>query len=92
MYNLKFDEELIESGENLEEHYSNELLKYYQDRKIQYGNNFVLNFYVDDLNSEYKRVKELNVGKMSEILYVNIALPYYYFLFSFTEVKLIIGF
>lgn len=92
MYNLKFDEELIESGENLQEHYSNELLKYYQDRKIQYGNNFVLNFYVDDLNSEYKRVKELNVGKMSEILYVNIVLPYYYFLFSFTEVKLIIGF
>lgn len=40
----------------------------------------VLNFYIDDLYTEYQRIKDLNIGTVSEILYVNIAAPYYYFL------------
>ncbi len=43
-------------------------------------NNFVLNFYIDNLADEYKRIKELNIGKVTEIMYVNIASPYYHFL------------
>ena len=30
-------------------------------------------------NEEYNRIKQLNICKMSEIMYVNITEPYYYF-------------
>ena len=39
----------------------------------------VVNFYAENLKEEYKRIKELNICKMSEIMYVNITEPYYYF-------------
>lgn len=80
LYNPKYDEKLIKSGENLEVHYNNELLKYYKNSEVRYGNNIVLNFFVDNLNTEYERVKELDIGKVTDILYVNISSPYYYFL------------
>ena len=80
LYNPKYDEDLIKRGENLGTHYSKEYLKYWKNRKIQDGNNFVLNFYIDDLNAEYERIKTLNIGKMTEIMYLNISSPYYHFL------------
>lgn len=39
----------------------------------------ILNFEVADLNDEYERIKALNIGEVSEIMYVNVHLPYYYF-------------
>lgn len=80
LYNPKYDEELITHGKNLEDHYDDEYLKYWQNRKVQYGNNFVLNFYIDDLSAEYERIKALNIGKISKIMYLNISSPYYHFL------------
>ena len=43
------------------------------------NNVVILNFEVDDLKEEYKRIKDLAIGDVSEILYVNVHLPYYYF-------------
>ena len=43
------------------------------------NNVVILNFEVDDLKEEYKRIKDLGIGDVSEILYVNVHLPYYYF-------------
>jgi catechol 2,3-dioxygenase-like lactoylglutathione lyase family enzyme len=80
LYNPKFDEELIKGGENLETRFSKEYLSYYKSRQIKYGNNFVLNFYIDDLNMEYERIKKLNIGNVTQIMYLNIASPYHYFL------------
>lgn len=80
LYNPKYDEELIKLGENLETHYDNEYLEYTENKKIQYGNNFVLNFSINDLNAEYVRIKALNIGKISKIMYLNISSPYYHFL------------
>ncbi len=80
LYNPKYDEELIEKGENLEEYFSKEYMDYYTNRQINYGNNFVLNFYIDDLNAEYERIKKLNIGKVTDIMYLNIKSPYYHFL------------
>ena len=41
---------------------------------------FVFNFWVEDLKSEYKRIKALNVTeKISGIKYVCYVAPYYYF-------------
>jgi len=38
-----------------------------------------LNFEVENLEAEYKRLKALSIGEISEILYVNVHRPYYYF-------------
>lgn len=80
LFNPKYDEDFIKRGENLDIHYDNDYLEYRKNKKIEYGNNFVLNFYVDDLNAEYQRIKELNIGKMTKIMYLNISSPYYHFL------------
>lgn len=80
LFNPKYDEDLIKRGENLEAHYDKEYLKYFQNKTIKYGSNFVLNFCIDDLNSEYERIKNLNIGKMTKIMYLNISSPYYHFL------------
>lgn len=80
LMNQKYDEERIKKRVNLEGVYSEEYLKYYANFKIAYGNNLVLNFYVDNLNGEYERLKNLNIGKVSPIMYLNVASPYYFFL------------
>jgi catechol 2,3-dioxygenase-like lactoylglutathione lyase family enzyme len=80
LLNVKYDEELIKHGDNLELHYSSEYLKYIKNRQIQYGNNFVLNFYIENLNMEYERIKKLNIGKVTKLMYINISSPYHFFL------------
>jgi len=41
------------------------------------GNKFVLNFWIENLNEEYERIKILNIGKLTEIKSVN--MNYYFF-------------
>lgn len=36
-----------------------------------------MNFWIEDLNEEYERISELNIGKMTEIKQANST--YYYF-------------
>lgn len=79
LMNQAYDEERIKKDKNLEDVYSKEYLEEYKDFKVTYGNNFVLNFYIDDLNAEYVRVKNLNIGEISPIMYLNVASPYYLF-------------
>lgn len=43
------------------------------------NNLVVFNFVVDDLKGEYQRLKSLNIGDVSELMYVNIHRPYWYF-------------
>ncbi len=80
LFNPKYDEELIDQNSDLEPNFNRAYIKNFKHNKIQYGNNMVLNFYIDNLNEEYKRIKELNIGKMTEIMYINISSPYYHFL------------
>jgi lactoylglutathione lyase len=42
----------------------------------------ILNFWVEDLLKEYQRLKELNIGVLSEIMYVNISSPYHFFVIN----------
>lgn len=80
LFNPEYDEELIASGEDINGKYNQAYLDY-KENPIQYGNNFVLNFWVEDLNAEYERVKALNIGEVSEILLINVAsFPYYCFM------------
>ncbi len=79
LWNPKYDDRRISSGENLEGVYSENYIEYMRHENIQYGNNVVLNFYIEDLNKEYARLRKLNIGEMTPIMYMNVAMPYYLF-------------
>lgn len=80
LYSDEFDKRMIESGKDLEQHYDDKYLRFYKERKITYGNNMVLNFWIEDLKKEHERIKKLNIGVVSEIMYLNISSPYYMFI------------
>ena len=80
LWNPKYDKERVKSGEDLGEVYNHEYLSYRKNEKIKYGNNVVLNFWIDDLNAEYERLKDLNISELSKIMYINVASPYYFFM------------
>ncbi|NGM83485.1 VOC family protein [Paenibacillus sp. 7124] len=80
LWNPEYDLELIRNNDDLEEHFNKEYLLFKQNNKINYGNNIILNFNVPDLKNEYERIKALNIGRVTEILYINIVQPYYCFI------------
>jgi lactoylglutathione lyase len=43
------------------------------------NNIVVFNFEVEDLKKEYERLKAINIGEVSELMYVNVHMPYWYF-------------
>ena len=43
------------------------------------NNIVILNFEVEDLKFEMDRIKKLKIGEVSEIMYVNVHMPYWYF-------------
>ena len=79
IYNRLFDEEIIKNGD-LKDCYNIEYINNFNLERGEKKNNIVtFNFYTSDLKEEYNRIKKLNICKMSEIMYVNITEPYYYF-------------
>ena len=79
IYNRLYDEEKIRN-EDLKDCYNDEYIKSFNIDRGEKKNNIVtFNFYTSDLKEEYNRIKKLNICKMSEIMYVNITEPYYYF-------------
>lgn len=78
LYNKKYDLNLIDNGG--ENHFNQAYLDTLKNESEQHSNNqVVFNFEVDDLKSEYERIKALQIGEVSKLLYVNIHLPYWYF-------------
>ena len=43
------------------------------------NNLVVFNFKVSDLAQEYEWLKKANIGEISELMYVNVHMPYWYF-------------
>lgn len=79
LFNQKYDDDEFENGENIDDRYSKEYLKVYKNKETRYGNNIVLNFWIDDLDEEYNRIKTLEIGEMSNIILLNTAGEYYFF-------------
>ena len=77
LYNPQYDKDFVQSGVDLSKHYNEVYLS--SQSPVRYGNNVILNIGVDDLTSEYARVKALAIGEMSDIFYINIAAPYWGF-------------
>lgn len=77
LYNKEYDMNIIKNSSKdcFNDVYIREIMK----EDIPKNNMIILNFEVGDLRKEYKRIKELEIGKISEIMYVNIHMPYWYF-------------
>lgn len=79
IYNRLYDEEKIRN-EDLKDCYNDEYIKNFTIDRGEKKNNIVtFNFYTSNLKNEYERIKKINICNMSEIMYVNIREPYYYF-------------
>jgi len=78
LYNPRYDDELIQRGADLSGRF-NEAYLAAKNTPVRYGNNVVLNIGVEDLASEHERVKKLGIGDVSDIMYINIAAPYWCF-------------
>lgn len=79
IYNRLYDEEKIRY-EDLKDCYNDEYIKNFNIDRGEKKNNIVtFNFYTSNLKNEYERIKKINICNMSEIMYVNIREPYYYF-------------
>ena len=79
IYNRLYDEKKIKS-EELKDCYNDEYIKNFNIDRGEKKNNIVtFNFYTSNLKKEYERIKKINICNMSEIMYVNITEPYYYF-------------
>lgn len=78
LYNKSYDEKLISKKENdfFNQAYIDE---FYKDNGKPKNNMVVFNFEVDNLKNEYKRLESLDIGEISELMYVNVHMPYWYF-------------
>ncbi len=78
VYNPSYDKRIIpdKANENFNQAYIDDVN---ENRGEQKNNTAVVNFIVDDLDAEYKRLKELNIGKVSDLMYLNVFAPYWYF-------------
>lgn len=78
LYNKAYDEKIIgrEPSGKFNQAYLND---FYKSNGTPKNNLVVFNFVVDDLKYEYQRLKSLNIGEVSELMYVNVHMPYWYF-------------
>ena len=80
LYNKKFDEQKIKGNSNIQENYNKAYIDDFNSKKSDIKNNIVtFNFYTENLKDEYERIKQLKICDVSEVMYVNIVEPYYYF-------------
>lgn len=78
LYNKDYDAKIIgkEPSERFNQAYIDDFCK---DTGVPKNNLVVFNFEVDDLKEEYERLKKVNIGDISELMYVNVHMPYWYF-------------
>ena len=78
LYNKEYDEILLEKGSK--ECFNQAYIDDFHKEDLEKKNNIIiLNFVVKNLKSEYERLKSLNIGEVSQMMYVNVHLPYWYF-------------
>ena len=78
LYNKEYDSALVLEG-NEKKFNKAYIDEFYRDCGERKNNTVVFNFYTDDLSAEYERLKALNIGEVSELMYVNVFMPYWYF-------------
>ena len=78
LYDPSYDREIIKdsASERFNQAYIDDFRRDAGERK---NNIITINLVSDDLNEEYERLKGLNIGPVSELMYVNVFMPYWYF-------------
>jgi lactoylglutathione lyase len=78
LYNKNYDVRIIgkEPGIRFNQAYIDD---FYRDTGNPKNNIVVFNCVVEDLKKEYERLKAINIGEVSELMYVNVHMPYWYF-------------
>ena len=79
IYNRKFDESLINSGDTGGRFDKNYTDNFTFDKGAKQNSSIVLNFFTSNLAKEHDRIKKLRIGRVSEIMFVNFTAPYYFF-------------
>lgn len=78
LYNKAYDAKII--GKKPSERFNQAYIDdFYKDKGVPKNNLVVFNFEIEDLKREYERLKEANIGEISELMYVNVHMPYWYF-------------
>ena len=78
LYNKAYDAKII--GKKPSERFNQAYIDdFYKDKGVPKNNLVVFNFEVEDLKREYERLKKANIGEISELMYVNVHMPYWYF-------------
>lgn len=78
LYNKAYDAKIISKDPN--ERFNQAYIEdFYKDTGAPKNNLVVFNFEVEDLKSEYERLKKSNIGEVSKMMYVNVHMPYWYF-------------
>lgn len=78
LYSKAYDANIIghEPSERFNRAYIDD---FYRDKGAPKNNLVVFNFDTDDLKREHERLKALNMGAVSDIMYINVHMPYWYF-------------
>lgn len=78
LYNAAYDARLLASNKQdcFNEAYRKAFAK---DAGRPKNNLIVLNFEVADIQAEYERLKQADIGPISDLMYVNVHLSYWYF-------------
>lgn len=78
LYNYCYDKKIIEGKSSI--NFNQAYIEDFNKSKGNSKNDIVIfNFEVEDLKKEYQRLKNLNIGEVSDLMYVNIHMPYWYF-------------
>lgn len=78
LYNYHYDKKIMESDStgNFSQTYIEDFNKSKENPK---NDIVVFNFETENLKKEYQRLKNLNIGEVSDLMYVNVHMPYWYF-------------
>lgn len=76
LYSLDYDLERLA----YENDYNSAYKQYVSQESTISGKNIIINLSVDDLKKEYERLKNLDIGKITDIMYVNVTMPYWFFI------------
>lgn len=78
LYNKHFDEKLLQTEPSgcFNQAY---LEDFRREEGARINNLVIFNFEVEDLAAEYDRIRSLQIGEVSELMYVNVHMPYWYF-------------
>lgn len=80
LYHLNFDRKKVISKEFDHSNYNQEYINYIMTESTIASKNIVFNFSTDDLISERERIIKLNISVVSTLMYVNISMPYWFFI------------